>query len=261
MTDSELLNGLKDTEQDTKQSDGACASLAFMKTDDVKNSVTRQLVHGVFERDKEIKRLISIIHSPDQDRKKVEEARGIVALKTKELKQLQTQLREAEKILDQSLYEAKEKLKAIKKANKGIISSEELIAYGHKLSMANVISPPVGWLPGDGRRPYPTDVDMRRGILARTNRDISIDRVSDLSKPDVAMETNQQTMESEPSVWKAPPELDSLTGKTFDSFSTNVTNDVSPSAVGLANGQENSPEGDDSDSASDSSPSSSSSDD
>ena len=101
--------------------------------------------------------------------------------------------------------------------------------------MANVISPPVGWLPGDGRRPYPTDVDMRRGILARTNRDISIDRVSDLSKPDVAMETNQQTMgrphtiwnvwlfwlhvvygqivESEPSVWKAPPELDSLTGK------------------------------------------------
>ena len=73
----------------------------------------------------------------------------------------------------------------------GIISSEELIAYGHKLSMANVTSPPVDWMPGDGRRPYPTDIEMRCGSLSRLNRDTSSDRVSEVSKPDVAMETDQ----------------------------------------------------------------------
>jgi mediator of RNA polymerase II transcription subunit 4 len=144
-------------------------------------------------------------------------------------------------------------LDGIKRASNGIISSEELIVYGHKLSMANITSPPVDWMPGDSRRPYPTDIEMRCGSLSRLNRDTSSDRVSEVSKPDVSMETDQPLQESEATAWKVPATLESLLGKASSSFSDHPSNDV----MALANG-ENSPQADSN--SSDSSPSSSSSD-
>ncbi|KAG7502477.1 mediator of RNA polymerase II transcription subunit 4 [Solea senegalensis] len=78
---------------------------------------------------------------------------------------VQKQLKEAEHILATAVYQAKEKLKSIDKARKGSVSSEEIIKYAHRISASNAVCAPLNWLPGDPRRPYPTDLEMRSGIL------------------------------------------------------------------------------------------------
>ena len=47
-----------------------------------------------------------------------------------------------------AIYQAKEKLKAIKQAKKGAISSEELIKYAHRISATNAVAAPLTWAPG-----------------------------------------------------------------------------------------------------------------
>ncbi|KAG9491396.1 hypothetical protein GDO78_000087 [Eleutherodactylus coqui] len=66
-----------------------------------------------------------------------------------------------------AVYQAKEKLKSIDKARKGSISSEELIKYAHRISASNAVCAPLTWVPGDPRRPYPTDLEMRSGLLGQ----------------------------------------------------------------------------------------------
>ena len=58
-------------------------------------------------------------------------------------------------------------LKAIDKAQANPVDSEELIKYGHRISASNAVSAPLSWQQGDPRRPYPTDMEMRLGCLAR----------------------------------------------------------------------------------------------
>ncbi|XP_075996701.1 mediator of RNA polymerase II transcription subunit 4 [Genypterus blacodes] len=78
---------------------------------------------------------------------------------------LQKQLKEAEHLLATAVYQAKEKLRTIDRARKGSISSEEIIKYAHRISASNAVCAPLNWLPGDPRRPYPTDLEMRSGVL------------------------------------------------------------------------------------------------
>uniref|UniRef100_W5LXA9 Mediator of RNA polymerase II transcription subunit 4 n=1 Tax=Lepisosteus oculatus TaxID=7918 RepID=W5LXA9_LEPOC len=47
----------------------------------------------------------------------------------------------------------------------GSISSEEIIKYAHRISASNAVCAPLNWVPGDPRRPYPTDLEMRSGML------------------------------------------------------------------------------------------------
>ncbi|KAG7219708.1 hypothetical protein INR49_018871 [Caranx melampygus] len=105
-------------------------------------------------------------------------------------------------VLATAVYQAKEKLKSIEKARKGeqththththlclvavdsalvskvspltpvinclcagSISSEEIIKYAHRISASNAVCAPLNWVPGDPRRPYPTDLEMRSGML------------------------------------------------------------------------------------------------
>ncbi len=57
----------------------------------------------------------------------------------------------------------------ISKANSHPIPSEELIKYAHKISAAHSVSAPYNWEIGDQRRPFPTDIEMRSGLLANYN--------------------------------------------------------------------------------------------
>ncbi|XP_057388712.1 mediator of RNA polymerase II transcription subunit 4 isoform X5 [Balaenoptera acutorostrata] len=70
-----------------------------------------------------------------------------------------------------AVYQAKEKLKSIEKARKGAVSSEEIIKYAHRISASNAVCAPLTWVPGkrDPRRPYPTDLEMRSGLLGQMN--------------------------------------------------------------------------------------------
>lgn len=81
--------------------------------------------------------------------------------------QLQRQLKEAEQILSTAIYQAKQKLASISRANKRPVSSEELIKFAHRISASNAVCAPLTWQQGDPRRPYPTDIEMRLGFLGR----------------------------------------------------------------------------------------------
>jgi mediator of RNA polymerase II transcription subunit 4 len=76
------------------------------------------------------------------------------------------QLNEAERILSTALYQSKQKLNLIKKANKRPVFSEDLIRYAHNISSQHSVASPYDWNVGDPRRPYPTDLQMRQSLLS-----------------------------------------------------------------------------------------------
>lgn len=44
-----------------------------------------------------------------------------------------------------------------------------MIKYAHRISCVSSVAAPYNWEPGDKRRPYPTDLEMRMGMLAQFN--------------------------------------------------------------------------------------------
>jgi len=48
-----------------------------------------------------------------------------------------------------AVFQAKQKLNSVSKANSGKISSEELIKYAHKISASNAVAAPPGWSIGN----------------------------------------------------------------------------------------------------------------
>lgn len=93
--------------------------------------------------------------------------------KDQEINQLQKQLKEAEQILATALFEARQKLSSINRANKRPVQSEELIKFSHRISASHAISAPLTWQQGDLRRPYPTDIEMRLGFLGKSDLNIN----------------------------------------------------------------------------------------
>lgn len=65
-----------------------------------------------------------------------------------------------------ALYQSKQKLNLIKKANKSPVYSEDLIKYAHNISSQHSVASPYDWNVGDPRRPYPTDLQMRQSLLS-----------------------------------------------------------------------------------------------
>ena len=55
-----------------------------------------------------------------------------------------------------AIYQAKQKLQSISKANKRPVPSEDLIKFAHRISASNAVCAPLTWQQGDPRRPYPT---------------------------------------------------------------------------------------------------------
>lgn len=55
-----------------------------------------------------------------------------------------------------AIFQAKQKLQSIAKANAKPVNSEELIKFAHRISASNAVCAPLNWQQGDLRRPYPT---------------------------------------------------------------------------------------------------------
>ncbi|XP_043104087.1 mediator of RNA polymerase II transcription subunit 4 [Puntigrus tetrazona] len=117
------------------------------------------------QRDKEFQELMQTAVEQGKVHGEMQALEKEVEKRDSDIQQLQKQLKEAEHILATAVYQAKEKLKSIEKARKGSISSEEIIKYAHRISASNAVCAPLNWVPGDPRRPYPTDLEMRSGIL------------------------------------------------------------------------------------------------
>lgn len=82
-----------------------------------------------------------------------------------DIKSLILYLKEAEQVLSSAVYQSKIKLDMINKAKK--LPSELIIRYAHKISAGFGVCCPENWTLEQPLRPYPTDVDMRTGWLAR----------------------------------------------------------------------------------------------
>lgn len=128
-----------------------------------------QLVDLLVVKDNELKQLMKLASEQEKIDEKINSLKEQVAKYDNEINQLQKQLKEAEQILSTAIFQAKQKLASINKANENPISSEELIKYAYRISASHAISAPLTWQQGDLRRPYPTDLEMRLGLLGKTD--------------------------------------------------------------------------------------------
>lgn len=132
-----------------------------------------QLADLLVVKDTELKCLLKEASEQEEIQKKCDLLKSEVDKQDEHLLLLQKHLKDAEHILATAIYQAKQKLGLINKANERPLSSEELIKYAHRISSCHAVAAPHNWEQGDPRRPYPTDVEMRSGHLGQINNDQS----------------------------------------------------------------------------------------
>ncbi|XP_065210411.1 mediator of RNA polymerase II transcription subunit 4 [Planococcus citri] len=128
-------------------------------------SLTKLLI----AKEKELKDTLKLADEQAKINEKMNLLKNEVERQDQYIQQFERLLKESEQILATANFQAKQKLQSINKANKRPVSSEELIKYAHRISSSEAVCAPLTWQPGDPRRPYPTDIDMRLGLLSRYN--------------------------------------------------------------------------------------------
>lgn len=126
-----------------------------------------QIADLLVSKDKELKHYLQLAAVQEEIEQRSDSIRAVIAKLDEEIGQLQQHLRNAEQILATAIYQAKQKLAHIHKANEKSLSSEELIRYAHRISASHAVAAPYNWEVGDPRRPYPTDIEMRSGLLGQ----------------------------------------------------------------------------------------------
>lgn len=132
-----------------------------------------QLVELMVAKDTELKSVLQLASEQAKIEQNMNSLRAQVAVQDEHIMRLQKQLKEAEQILSTALFQAKQKLNSIKKANDHKVSSEELIKYAYRISASNAVCAPLTWQQGDLRRPYPTDIEMRLGFLGKSDLNLN----------------------------------------------------------------------------------------
>merc|ERR1712168_611874 len=128
---------------------------------------TSALIQLLVAKDAEIQELLKVAKHQASVQETVNRLQREVDAQQEDIKKLQTHLKEAESLLSNAVYQAKQKLEHIRRANSHPVLSEELIKYAHKISASNSVACPPGWTPGDPRRPYPSEMEMRMGWLGK----------------------------------------------------------------------------------------------
>ncbi|KAJ6640202.1 Mediator of RNA polymerase II transcription subunit 4 [Pseudolycoriella hygida] len=139
------------------------------KPQKISSAEHQQLVELLISKDNEFKTVLQLASEQAKIEQKMNALKEQVELQDREIIKLQKHLKEAEHMLSTAIFQARQKLASIEKANKRPVSSEELIKYAHKVSASNAICAPLTWQQGDLRRPYPTDIEMRLGFLGKSD--------------------------------------------------------------------------------------------
>lgn len=127
------------------------------------------LVELLVAKDNELKEGLKQTEEQAKTEQDMDDLRAQVDVQDQEINQLQKQLKDAEQILSTALFQARQKLASINRANKRPVASEELIKFAHRISATNSICAPLQWQQGDLGRPYPTDTEIRRGHLGKAD--------------------------------------------------------------------------------------------
>ncbi|CAG9773070.1 unnamed protein product [Ceutorhynchus assimilis] len=143
------------------------------KTNKLSGPEYAQLTELLVAKDNELKDTLNLAKEQGQINKTMDLLKAEVERQDQDINHLQKQLKEAEQILSTAIYQANQKLQSIARAKKRPVSSEELIKFAHRISASNAICAPLTWQQGDPRRPYPTDIEMRLGMLGRLSDPIN----------------------------------------------------------------------------------------
>ncbi|XP_046735193.1 mediator of RNA polymerase II transcription subunit 4 isoform X2 [Diprion similis] len=161
-----------------------------------------QLTELLVAKDNELNSTLKLASEQAKINQKMDSLKAEVERQDQDIQQLQRQLKEAEQILATAIYQAKQKLQSISRANKRPVPSEELIKFAHRISASNAVCAPLTWQQGDPRRPYPTDIEMRLGVLGRLS-DLPLNGQMIGSHPGIPAELHRAGHPAEPPVSQA----------------------------------------------------------
>lgn len=132
-----------------------------------------QVADLLVAKDKELKHHLMLASEQEEIQRKADALKAEVDRQDEEIRQLQRHLKDAEHVLATAVYQAKQKLALIQRANDNPLNSEELIKYAHRISSSHAVAAPYNWEVGDPRRPYPTDIEMRAGHLGMVTGEVN----------------------------------------------------------------------------------------
>uniref|UniRef100_A0A1B6DGF2 Mediator of RNA polymerase II transcription subunit 4 n=1 Tax=Clastoptera arizonana TaxID=38151 RepID=A0A1B6DGF2_9HEMI len=165
-TREKLLSLIDDIELITKE---ILENTIAVKHQKLSGQEQLHLTELLVSKDNELKEMLNLASEQAKINQKMDILKAEVEQQDQDIQQLQRQLKEAEQVLATAIFQARQKLQAINRANKRPVPSEELIKFAHRISASNAVCAPLTWQPGDPRRPYPTDIEMRLGFLGRMN--------------------------------------------------------------------------------------------
>lgn len=206
-----------------------------------------EIADSLVSKNNQLKKYFKLAQEQEQLKKTMDLFRVDLNKEEEEIKNLTKALKEAEHILATALYQAKQKLTLIRQANAHPISSEELIKYAHKISSAHSVAAPYNWEQGDLRRPYPTDLEMRSGWIAKVQtNDYALTSTDMLSMYAEKQPVHNQPMGSYPNPQAQqsfierglmnPGDRPSSTASTGSNSSYAWQQDLKPSLPGMATG-------------------------
>lgn len=114
--------------------------------------------------------------------RKLQTTRERIHVRDRQLQMFLRRLKKSEQLLADALYQAKQKLKIIKTAEASNVSTDELIRYSYIISQAGAVAAPGDWTNGDVRKPFPTELEMRCGMLARFSENQTSDTSQNLTE-------------------------------------------------------------------------------
>nr|NP_001032512.1 uncharacterized protein LOC641496 [Danio rerio] len=161
-TKFQLVRSLDDFELLVKELIEVVTSQRANRTQSIK-----EIVDTMLFLDNNMKQLLEKAEEQVEVHQKVIALQAEINQMDKLTNELQKQLSDAEQLLATVVYQAKQKLESINKADKKPVSFEDLVKLAHRISASNGVCAPLAWKTGDLRRPYPTDKDMKSGLLFR----------------------------------------------------------------------------------------------
>ncbi|ODN04763.1 Mediator of RNA polymerase II transcription subunit 4 [Orchesella cincta] len=178
-TKEKLLGIVDDVETIVKE---LLETTIAQKQDKLSHGEQSQIIQLLMSKNDDFKSTLNLACEQQEIDQKMLQLASEVYKHDQEIQMLQKHLKEADTLLSTALFQAKQKLDQIQKAQTHQVGSEDLIRFAHRISSTNAVAAPATWAPGDPRRPYPTDIEMRMGLLARIN-DMPISQVLENMAP------------------------------------------------------------------------------
>jgi len=193
------------------------------------NLDTQSLIDMFIERQEYLTQQIQIVRQQQEFERQLQIKRDEILKCDRALRCLQTYLLQAVQVLSSAVYQAREKLANIHRAKS--FPSETIIRYAHQLASCYSTIAPDNWQQGDIRRPYPTNIDMRRGLLGQISEqtlqqqqqqqlNIQNPSINATTVVDVSAQQNATSSSYTPVTTVARPPKHDTTSFASDIFST-----------------------------------------